>query len=145
MDALAEGGRRQGTWPSKPHRNAYQFLRGTAGWIKSSTVSQATPQQATEDALDTLDDVHGADELDDVFLDGQNLADEASTAWRPRLLSPPLLGQTAPATGQQEVDMETASWSALWQRAGGKTSFGSPRCQKDSMNGTLCRHSQRTS
>ena len=66
--------------------------------MKSSLVTAATPEQPTEA---TWDDADGAGEFEEVSLDGQNLADQASPVWRPRLLAPPVLGNKAPAKGQQ--------------------------------------------
>ena len=97
------------------HRNAFAYVRGGAGWIRSPELNAAT-QQAPEEGT-TLDDADGALASDEVQqLSGEAILDAASPIWVPRLLDRPVLGHKAPASDQQDVDLETRYWSSLWEQ-----------------------------
>ena len=63
------------------------------------------------------DDVGGATPEDDTHsLDAAALQDSTSAIWTPRLLARPMLGAKPPASDQQDVDLQSEFWAALWHK-----------------------------
>ena len=100
------------------HRNAFAYIRGGAGWIRSPVVEGTLPNVPTEETTGALqDDTDGATAADEMqILSSTALLDRTHPIWTPRLASQPVMGSSTPAGDQQDVDMETRFWAGLWEK-----------------------------